>query len=241
MIGIHNADCFDIFELIQDQSIDLILTDPPYGTTDCFWDDVLPLDPLWLELERILKPNSPTLLFGQEPYSSKLRLSNLRNFKYDWYWRKERMTNIMQVKKRPGKIIETISVFYKGQCKYYPQKTKHLGPLRSNKVGAATFGKLVDGGKLKPRDYKDDGTRYPLQVLDFKRPNLRDLVHPTEKPVELMEYLIKSYTEEGDMVLDFTMGSGTTGVACKNLNRSFIGIEKDKKYYKVASKRIFAK
>ena len=238
-IELHWADCFDVFPSIKDQSIDLVLCDPPYGTTACKWDSVLPLDLMWKELERIVKPDKPIILFGSEPFSSVLRLSNLKNYKYDWYWQKEKPTNPMQLKNRPGKTIETISVFYKKQTNYFPVKTKHFGKLVKNKPSeTATVGSLVTKNKLKVKPYNDDGTRYPTQVLSFNREVLTKIVHPTQKPVALLEYLIKTYSLEGETVLDFTMGSGSTGVACKNTNRSFIGIEKEKEYFDIAKQRI---
>jgi site-specific DNA-methyltransferase (adenine-specific) len=231
------GDCLELMKNIPDKSVDMILCDLPYGTTACGWDVVIPFAPLWEQYKRVVKDKAAIVLFGSEPFSSHLRLSNLKMYKYDWYWRKERLTNVMQIKRRPGKIIENISVFYEKQCNYFPQKTLYLGPERKNVVGAATFGNLVDGGKLKPRNYKDDGTRYPLQLLDFKR-NLRKLSHPTEKPVPLLEYLIKTYTNEGDLVLDNCAGSGSTLVAAKNLGRQFIGIERDDIYFEIAKRRV---
>lgn len=189
-------------------------------------------------LKNIRKDNSPILLFGNEPFNSYLRISNINEYKYDIYWQKERATNIFQLKKRPAKVIETINVFYNKQCTYNPQMTKHLGPLRSNKIKNGKLGILVDSQNRKPNEYKDNGLRYPLQIIQFKRDILTSNLHPTQKPLELMEYLVKTYTNEGDTVLDFTMGSGTTGVACKNLNRNFIGIELDETYFNLAKKRI---
>jgi DNA modification methylase len=238
MIKLIKGDCLEKMKSIPDKSVDLVLVDPPYQTTNLEWDQIIPFEPMWSELKRIRKPNSAIVIFGSEPFSSMLRTSNLKEFKYDWYWKKERITNVMQVKKRAGKIVECISVFYEGQCKYYPQKTIHTGELRKNKVKSATFGELVDGGKLKPREYVDDRTRYPTQLLEFKR-NMRNLLHPTEKPVDLLEFLIKSYTQEKDVVLDFTIGSGSCGVAALNTKRSFIGIEKDEKYFELAKNRIY--
>jgi len=193
---------------------------------------------MWIELKRIIKPNGAIILFGQEPFSSILRVSNLKDYKYDWYWQKERLTNVMQVKKRPGKVIETISVFYEKQCTYNPQKTQHTGILRTNKIKNGSLGLLIDSKNNKPVSYRDDRTRYPIQVLKFSRDILKSNLHPTQKPVALMEYLIKTYTNEKETVLDFTMGSGTTGVACINTNRNFIGIELDNNYFSIAKKRI---
>ena len=187
---------------------------------------------------RAAKPAAPIVLFGQEPFSSALRLSNLANYKYDWYWQKERLTNIFQVKRRPGKVIETISVFYREQCKYNPQKTVHKGPLRSNKIKNGKLGKLVDNNETKPTEYKDTGLRNPIEVLEFKRDILTSNLHPTQKPLALLEYLVKTYTDENDLILDNTAGSGTTLLAAKNLNRQYIGIEKDPVYYEIAVNRL---
>ena len=168
-------------------------------------------------------------------------MSNIKNYKYDWIWKKERLTNVFQVKRRPGKIVENISVFYKKQPTYNPQKTKYEGPLRSNKIGdKARFSITQTGGNgPKPMEYVDDGTRYPLQIIECNRDSMYDTkFHPTQKPVSLLENLIKTYTNEGETVLDFTMGSGSTGVACVNTNRNFIGIELNTEYYNIADKRI---
>lgn len=237
-LDLYNGDCLEIMKTLPDNSIDSVITDPPYGTTACAWDTVIPLDDMWDQLKRISKPHCPILLFGQEPFSSYLRISNIKDFKYDWYWQKERATNIMQLKKRPGKVIETISVFYNKQATFNPQKTLHTGPLRSNKIKKGKLGNLVDSKSRTPNEYKDNGTRYPLQVLNYKRDILTSNLHPTQKPLALIENLVKSHSNEGDVVLDFTMGSGTTGVACVNLNRHFIGIELSKDYYEIAKSRI---
>ena len=237
-LQLYQGDCLEVMKNIPDKSVDLVLADPPYGTTACSWDSVIPLEPMWKELKRITKPNSAIVLFGQEPFSSLLRVSNLEMYKYDWYWEKERLTNIHQVKKRAGKTIEIISVFYNQQCIYNPQMKKHSGPLRSNKVKNGIIGGLSDTNKNKVKEYKDAGIRYPTQLLKFTRDILTCNLHPTQKPVALMEYLIKTYSNEGMTVLDFCAGSGTTGVAAKNLNRNFIGIEMDEGYFKIAQERI---
>ena len=193
---------------------------------------------MWNELKRVIKPNGAIVLFGQEPFSSLLRCSNLKDYKYDWYWQKERPTNVMQVKRRAGKVVETISVFYTSQCIYNPQKTVHVGALRSNKIKNGKLGGLLDSSSKTPTPYSDDGTRYPIQVIKFKRDCLKSNIHPTQKPVALMEYLIKTYTNEDEVVLDFAFGSGSTGVAARNTNRKFIGIELDSDYFRIALERI---
>ena len=239
-IQIKRGDCLELMKEIPDKSIDMILCDLPYGTTACKWDSVIPFEPLWEQYNRIIKDNGAIALFGQEPFSSSLRLSNVDNYKYDIYWEKERLTNINQVKKRVGKTIETISIFYKKQCTYNPQMIKYDGPLRSNKVKNGTLGKLTDTNEKKVFEYHDTGYRYPTQVWRFKRDCLKSNLHPTQKPLALVEELVKTFTNEGDLVLDNTMGSGTTGLACKNLNRNFIGIEMNEEYFKIAKERIFS-
>lgn len=238
MIKLYNGDCLEVMQQIPDNSVDLVLTDIPYGTTSCAWDIIIPFDKMWKCLKNIRKDTTPILLFGNEPFNSYLRISNIDEYKYDIYWQKERATNIFQLKKRPAKVIETINVFYNKQCTYNPQMTKHNGPLRTNKIKNGKLGILVDSQNRKPNEYKDNGMRYPLQIVQFKRDILTSNLHPTQKPVALMEYLVKTYTNEGETVLDFTMGSGSTGEACKRLNRNFIGIELDKNYFEIAKNRI---
>lgn len=240
---IYNEDCLIGMNDIPDKSIDCIICDLPYGTTPCNWDKLIHCDKLWEQYERIIKDNGAICLFGQEPFSSLLRCSNLELYKYDWYWQKERLTNVFQVKRRPGKIIETISVFYKKQPIYNPQKTIHDGKRVSNKIGdnaGFSITQVGEGsGSMKPIEYNDDGTRYPLQLIKFNRDSMYDKkFHPTQKPVKLIEYLIKTYTNEGDIVLDNYMGSGTTAIAAINTNRNFIGFELDKNYFDIANERI---
>ena len=234
-----HGDCIEIMQNIPDGSIDLILCDLPYGTTKCSWDVIIPFDNLWEQYNRLIKEDGAIVLFGQEPFSSLLRCSNLKDYKYDIYWEKERLTNIMQVKKRVGKTVETISVFYKNQCTYNPQMVKYDGPKRTNKVKSGKLGKLIDDNNNKlVKEYIDNGTRYPTQVWKFKRDTLTSNLHPTQKPVALLEELIKTFSNEGDTVLDNCMGSGSTGVACKNTNRNFIGIELDINYFNIAQERL---
>ena len=238
-IDLRYGDCLDIMQEIPDKSIDCIICDLPYGTTACSWDIIIPFDKLWLEYNRIIKDNGAIILFGQEPFSSLLRVSNLSDYRYDIYWEKERLTNINQVKRRVGKTVETISVFYKKQCTYNPQMIKYEGKPRSNKVKNGKLGKLSDCNEKTVFEYKDNGLRYPTQVWKFKRDCLTSNLHPTQKPLALLEELVKTYSNENDTILDNCMGSGTTGVACRNLNRNFIGIEKNKKYFDIAKERIF--
>ena len=232
------GDCLELMQDIPNASIDMILCDLPYGTTQCKWDTIIPFELLWEQYNRIIKDDGAILLFGQEPFSSHLRLSNLQDYKYDIYWEKERLTNIQQIKRRVGKTIETISVFYKKQCTYHPQMVKYEGKPRSNKVKNGTLGELTDNATKAVKEYKDTGLRYSTQVWKFKRDCLKSNLHPTQKPVALLKELIKTFSNEGDTVLDNCMGSGSTGVACLNTGRRFIGIELDERYFEVAKKRL---
>ena len=230
---LYNGDCLEIMQSIPDKSIDAIITDPPYGTTACKWDSVIPFEPLWKQLNRIIKPNGAIVLFGSEPFSSALRMSNIKNYKYDWVWVKEQGTGFLNSKKQPLKNNEQISVFYKKQSIYNPQMRTGFKSYKIKKGG------LTDNYRkdsIKEVITESNGERYPLNTLNFKRDTSKQ--HPTQKPIALMEYLIKTYTNELETVLDFTMGSGTTGVACCNTNRDFIGIELDKEYFKIAEQRI---
>lgn len=223
---------------IPDKSIDLVLTDPPYGTTACKWDSVIPFEPMWEQLKRIRKDNAASCLFGSEPFSSYLRMSNIKEFKYDWIYKKTKASLFQHANKRPMNGHEFISIFYNKAVKYYPQKS-FIGIKDKRK----TFSKRKNNneftlGSLQVSCRKDDGYRFPNTVIEFNNANKSNLFHPTQKPVALLEYLIKTYTLEGETVLDFTMGGGSTGVACKNLNRNFIGIEKDEKYFEIARNRI---
>ena len=232
MIHLYNDDCLQIMDkLIEDGVlVDAIITDPPYGTTACKWDSVIPFDEMWMRLDRLIKPNAPIILFGSEPFSSMLRCSNIKNFKYDWIWEKPNGTNPYLAKIQPMKKHEIVSVF--NSKVYYPQMVSGESYKWNSK---RTKGQAGNIKQTKETPIDNSGTRYPSSVQKFGQD--RGL-HPTQKPLKLMEYLIKTYTNEKETVLDFTMGSGTTGVACQNLNRNFIGIELDKKYFDVAKDRI---
>ena len=226
---------------IQNESIDMILCDLPYGTTPLDWDKPLEFKTMWEIYWKILKKNGAIVLFGIEPFSTMLRYSQIEFYKYDWYWEKERLTNVFQVKRRCGKTIENVMVFYKNQPTYNPQKTKYCGKPVTNKIGDnARWSETMSGKdpKTKPFEYIDDGTRHPTQLLKFNRDNPRTLLHPTQKPIDLLEYLIRTYTNQNETVLDNCMGSGSTGIACLNTNRNFIGIELDQKYYNIAKNRL---
>ena len=241
MIDLRKGDCLEVMKTIPDGSIDAIITDPPYGTTACKWDSVIDFTLMWEQLNRIIKPNGAIVLFGSEPFSSALRVSNIKNFKYDWVWDKKRCTGFLNAKKQPLRNNEIISVFYKKQPTYNPQ------PYRKNTTG--NMGKSKEHqtdsyGKYHRADGDNSNEfGYPRTLLT-QIPVINNLskdksgLHPTQKPILLMEYLIKTYTNENETVLDFTMGSGTTGVAAKNLNRNFVGIEMDDNYFKIATDRI---
>ena len=241
MIDLYLGDYSEKLSQIPDNSVDLVLTDPPYGTTPLVWDQSLDIEKFWKSIKRVVKETTPIVMFGQEPFSSFVRTSNLKEYRYDWYWQKERLTNVFQVKRRPGKTIENIMVFYKKQCIYNMIKNKHLGKKVTNKVGENARWSVTQSGynqTTKPFNYIDDGTRYPTQLLKINRDNPHERLHPTQKPVELLEYLIKTYTNENMVVLDPFFGSGSCAVACLNTNRNFIGMEIDEKYYKLAKNRI---
>ena len=232
---IYNADCFDIFHLIPDKSIDAIVCDLPYGTTQNKWDSILPLGKLWNEYKRILKTNGVIVLTGSEPFTSVLITSNLKDFKYNWIWKKSKATGFFDAKKRPLNDYETISVFYAKPPTYNPQMTI---AEKIYKRGFVKRKKSDCYGEEKDFVQVDSGLRYPKRIIEIGNADTRGIEHSTQKPIELMEYLVKTYTNEGDMVLDNTMGSGTTGVACVNTGRKFVGIEKEKNYFDIAVKRI---
>ena len=233
-IKLIHGDCLIEMKRIPDKSIDCIICDLPYGTTACKWDTIIPFEPLWAQYKRIIKDNGAIVLFGNEPFSSKLRLSNFEMYKYDWKWDKVRGSNFATVKIRPFNSFEDIMVFYKKQPTYNPQMEE--GKPYSQKQGYVGESKQT-GLHRKEVITVNNGERYPLSIIRFSK---EQGLHPTQKPEALLKYLVKTYTNEGDTVLDNTMGSGTTGVACKNLNRNFIGIELDEKYFNIAKERIEA-
>jgi site-specific DNA-methyltransferase (adenine-specific) len=246
MISLINADCLEAMRDIPDGSVDMVLTDPPYGTTACKWDSVIPFAPMWAQLKRITKPNAAIVLTASQPFTSALIMSNVKMFKYCWVWKKNRATGFANAKKQPLRNVEDVVVFSNGggALSYHPQGLTRIDKamknsasvggdsVRGNTKESSGKGGLRTGGK----NYVQEFTGYPTQFIEFK--NASKTIHPTQKPVALMEYLIRTYTNAGDTVLDFTMGSGTTGVAAKTLGRSFIGIELDPDYFALASKRI---
>jgi site-specific DNA-methyltransferase (adenine-specific) len=227
------GDCLEQMKTLEPNSVDLVLCDPPYGTTACKWDSVIPFESMWTEINRVAKKNAAICIFGSEPFSSALRMSNLKKYRYDWIWIKDQGSNFFEANKKPLKNFEIVSVFYSARPKYNPQM-RDAGKVWVKKdSGNNTIAHL--NVKEKPVLRKSAGAkRFPLATLNFNR--IRDGLHPTQKPVPLLEYLIKTYTNEGDTVLDFTMGSGSTGVAATNLKREFIGIEMDAAYFEISKK-----
>lgn len=234
-ITLWKGDCLSLMKDIPDSSVDMILCDLPYGITACKWDVIIPFEPLWEQYKRVAKDNAAIVLFATEPFASMLRISNLQNYKYDWVWNKLKGTGFLNAKKQPLRSHELLCVFYKKQCKYNPQKTQgHIKKIsyRSAKLQTEVY------GKMKNDYYYRSSERYPQSIQSFSTDTQNSALHPTQKPVALCEYLIKTYSDFGDLVLDNCMGSGTTGVACKKLGRNFIGIETDEKYFDIAKKRI---
>ena len=239
------GDCLEKMKDIPDKSIDMILCDLPYGTTACKWDVVIPFEPLWEQYKRVVKDNGAIVLFGSEPFSSVLRCSNMKMYKYDWIWYKNMTSGFALAKKQPMRNHETISVFYNKQCNYYPIKElrdmNEASKKRMRYDFTTTCGINVQQNGIKKVRFvpEDKEMAYPKTVQRFNSvPTSSGRVHPTQKPVPLLEYLIKTYTLENEMILDNTMGSGSTGVACVNTNRDFIGIEKDEDYFLIAKQRI---
>jgi site-specific DNA-methyltransferase (adenine-specific) len=230
-----NADCFDVFPFIEGKSIDAIICDLPYGTTACKWDSILPLEKLWSEYKRVLKPNGVILLTASQPFTTVLIGNDLKMFKYNLVWDKVAITNPMLAKKQPMRCHEDVLVFYDKQPTYNPQMRVGVKWIRAGKkqhttdtLGQST---LFNNGSDKSE------MKYPKSIITFSNADKTKNEHPTQKPIDLMEYLVKTYTNEGDTVLDNTMGSGTTNLACIKLNRKSIGIEKEKQYYDVAVRR----
>ena len=250
---IYNMDCLEGMKYIDDKSIDMILCDLPYGTTACKWDTIIPFEPLWEQYNRIIKDNGAIVLFGIEPFSSALRMSNIKNYRHEWYWNKINAGNFVQAKNHPLKIIENIIVFSKNKVNYYPQMiqnseehTKELKAKNKNKKQSSLEQTVEDkyfvmaSGKWKSDT--DESVAYPKNIITISKfsneCNSKHRLHPTQKPVALCEYLIKTYSKENELVLDNCMGSGTTAIACINTNRNFIGFELDKEYYEIAKNRI---
>jgi len=236
MINLMLGDCLERMKEIPDGSVDMILCDLPYGTTACKWDSVIPFEPLWEQYNRVIKDNGAIVLTAREPFTSLLLISNIKEYKHKWVWNKKQSGSFQNAKFMPLQIEEDILVFSNGKVNYYPQMRK--GKMRT-KGGCKKSNELFEG--LKPNYSTVNDTYYPVNIIEIPNcGNKSQRVHPTQKPVALFEYLIRTYTNEGETVLDNCMGSGTAGVACKNLGRKFIGIEKDETYFKIAQDRINA-
>ena len=230
-VVLHNGDCLSIMKSIPDNSVSLILCDLPYGTTMNKWDNIIPLEEMWELYKRIITPNGAIVLHAQEPFTSMLVMSNLEMFKYKWIWNKKQVSGFLNAKKQPLRNCEDICVFYSKQCVYNPQMRKGKMQMKNTNRGASTnYNDFVAMPKMSD-EY------YPTMLLDFPLQRFKG-GHPTQKPVPLLEYLVKTYTNEGDTVLDNCMGSGSTGVACVNTGRKFIGIEINDEYFKLAKNRL---
>lgn len=230
---LYLGDCLDVLPTLD--AVDAVIADLPYGTTRCAWDVTIPFDAMWQALEPVAGRGCPIVLFGTEPFSSALRLSRLRHFKYDWVWNKIKGTGFLNAKRQPLRKHELISVFCDGSTPYHPQKT--TGHERKTTYRGAHLQTDVYGHMAQNYHY-DSTERYPGSILTFSTDTQNSSFHPTQKPLELLRYLVATYVAPGKCVLDFTMGSGTTGVACATMGRPFIGIEKDKRYFDVACERI---
>ena len=233
---IYNEDCLIGMQRIPDKSIDAIICDLPYGTTKCKWDSIIPFDKFWEQYNRIIKDNGAIVLFGREPFSSKVRLSNENNYRYDWIWEKSKATNFLFAKQMPLIAHEDIMIFYNKLPTYNPQKTKgkpyNKGIEKRNEIEAV--GKIGNGNLI----INESGDRNPRSVIYFRTAESEGKFHPTQKPISLIEYLILTYSNENDIVLDNTFGSCTTGIACINTNRNFIGIENNMDYFNISLKRV---
>jgi len=231
---IYNGDCLGLMPKVKDASIDMILCDLPYGTTQCKWDSIIPFDKLWEQYERIIKPNGAIVLFGAEPFSSHLRLSNLKLYKYDWIWDKIKGTGFLNAKRQPMRNHEIISVFYKGQCIYNPQKTfghKNKKSFRAKHLQTDVYGEMTN-------DYQYESTeRYPRSIQEFSTDTQNSSLHPTQKPVALYDWLLHHYAQPNDLILDTHVGSGSSRIACQKGGFNFTGFEIDKDYYEAQEKR----
>ena len=237
MTELLQGDCLELMKEIPDGSIDMILCDLPYGTTENEYDKIIPFEPLWEQYERIIKEKGAIVLFSQQPFTALLINSNLKLFRYEWIWQKTKCTGFMNAKKMPLKSHENILVFYKKLPTYNPQGIitgVKIKTGRSRKGNSRNYGKTGCGNP----DYIQTTSNYPKDIICFSNPSNKGHLHPNQKPINILEYLVKTYTNEGDIVLDNCMGSGSTGVACINTDRNFIGIELDKQYFDIAKKRV---
>jgi site-specific DNA-methyltransferase (adenine-specific) len=236
---VHQGDCLEVMKQIDDKSVDMILCDLPYGMTALKWDSIIPLDKLWVEYRRIAKDDCAIVLTASQPFTSLLVTSAIDLFKHEWIWEKQKASNFMSFKYQPAKYHENILVFCKGKPKYFPimwQVSEELRDKRKTINNPVTNKECHMGNIIRFRK-ADDGSRYPKSILKIDK-SINKNVHPTEKPVSLFKYLIETYSKEGDLVLDNCVGSGTTAIACKQINRNFIGIELEQKYVDICNKRI---
>lgn len=248
---LYNGDCLVVMDKLIEQGVkvDAVITDPPYGTTACKWDIVIPFDEMWNRLNKLIKPTGAIALFATEPFATKLRMSNLDNYRYDWYCIKTKPSLYQHAKNRPMRAVENACVFSKSKWGHKSQlkdKRMEYNPQGISSIGIKTVTKNFNAGGVVGERPNQIGKQYeaftgfPTDVLEFKSITGKSCLHPTQKPVDLLEYLIRTYTNENDLVLDFTMGSGSTGVACINTNRKFIGVEINEKYFNIAKDRIEA-
>lgn len=248
---LYNGDCLAVMDKLIEQGVkvDAVITDPPYGTTACKWDIVIPFDEMWNRLNKLIKPTGAITLFATEPFATKLRMSNLDNYRYDWYCIKTKPSLYQHAKNRPMRAVENACVFSKSKWGHKSQlkdKRMEYNPQGISSIGVKTVTKNFNAGGVVGERPNQIGKQYeaftgfPTDALEFKSITGKSCLHPTQKPVDLLEYLVKTYTNENDLVLDFTMGSGSTGVACLNTNRKFIGVEIDEKYFNIAKDRIEA-
>ena len=233
---IYQGDCLELMNGIPDKSVDMILCDLPYGITACKWDSIIPLEPLWEQYERVIKDNGAIVLTASQPFTSALVMSNINMFKYEWVWNKNRGTGFQIVKYKPLVSHESVLIFGKGRITYNPQMRERDKPRLSKNNGTTRQMTVSKGESYTGKEPLKK--RYPITSLEFSNNNQKDKIHPTQKPVALFEYLIKTYTNKGDLVLDNCIGSGTTAIACINTNRNFIGIELQEEYYKLAINRV---
>jgi len=231
---VYQGDCLEVMPLIPDKSVDMILCDLPYGTTNCKWDVIIPFEPLWAQYKRIIKDNGAIVLFGSEPFSSYLRLSNIKQFKYDWIWDKKKGGNPLLSKVQPIKVHEIISIFGSGKLLYNPIMIDRDKP-KSRGKNKGLKSETTNNSFTEDKVYTQF---YPKSIIEFSNANQANREHPTQKPVELFKYLIRTYTNEGEVILDNCAGSGTTGVVCLETNRKYILIEKEAKYVEIARNRI---
>lgn len=234
---LYNGDCLEIMNKLENSSVDLILCDLPYGTTSCKWDTIIPFAPLWEQYNRVIKENGAIVLFSAQPFTTKLINSNLKNYKYSWYWIKNTVTGFTFAKHQPMRKVEDINVFYKRKPLYVPQGLIELEkPKVKKRKSKISNDDTIYKDKTLLNEHIIKYTNYPNNVLFFNKESKS--LHPTQKPIDLLQYLIKTYTKEGDIILDNCMGSGSTGVAAIKLNRKFIGIELDENYFKISKNRI---